>query len=137
MNTYHPLVTEGTTDWPEALKERYRARHYWGTLTLGAYFEEQVRLHPDRLALVDDTERLSYRQLWDRSASCAQFLLDRSIHRGDCIVVQLPNTWEFVVFLLACLRIGVIPVMAMPSHRLHELSHVARLSKAGIGRAHV
>ncbi|CAM5222314.1 2,3-dihydroxybenzoate-AMP ligase OS=Castellaniella defragrans OX=75697 GN=HNR28_002102 PE=4 SV=1 [Castellaniella defragrans] len=130
MKAYQPLITEGTTDWPETLKKRYRANHYWDTRTLGSYIEEQVGLHPDKLALVDDTVRLSYQQLWDRSSSCAQFLLDRSINRGDRIVVQLPNTWEFVVFTLACFRVGVIPVLAMPAHRLHELSHVARLSEA-------
>jgi len=28
--------------------------------------------------------------------------------------VQLPNGWEFVVLTLACLRAGVVPVMALP-----------------------
>ncbi|TAN27114.1 MAG: (2,3-dihydroxybenzoyl)adenylate synthase [Castellaniella sp.] len=130
MENYKPLITDGVTDWPQTLKAQYRARHYWGTRTLASYIEEQVGQHPDRLAVVDNAIRLSYQQLWDRSASCAQFLLDRSIRRGDRIIVQLPNTWEFVVFTLACFRIGVIPVMAMPAHRQHELSHVARLSGA-------
>src|SRR3546814_1598264 len=46
-------------------------------------------------------------------SSCAQHLLDLSIAPGDRIVLQLPNSWEFVALILACFRIGVIPVMAL------------------------
>ncbi len=31
--------------------------------------------------------------------------------------MQLPNSWEFVVLTLACLRAGIVPVMALPAHR--------------------
>jgi salicylate---CoA ligase len=39
--------------------------------------------------------------------------------------VQLPNGWEFPVLLLACLRAGIVPVMALPAHRRAELSYLA------------
>ena len=32
-------------------------------------------------------------------------------------MVQLPNGWPFVVLTLACLRAGIVPVMALPAHR--------------------
>ena len=40
--------------------------------------------------------------------------------RGDAAVVQLPNTIDFVLAALACFRVGVRPVMALPALRLSE-----------------
>jgi 2,3-dihydroxybenzoate-AMP ligase len=45
-------------------------------------------------------------------------------------VVQLPNGWEFVVLTLACLRAGIVPVMALPAHRRSELSYLATHAEA-------
>ena len=49
---------------------------------------------------------------------------------GDRIVVQLPNGWPFVVLTLACLRAGIVPVMALPAHRRHELAYLCEHSEA-------
>ena len=46
------------------------------------------------------------------------------------IVVQLPNCWPFVVLTLACLRAGIVPVMALPAHRRHELAYLCEHSEA-------
>ena len=46
------------------------------------------------------------------------------------IVVQLPNCWPFVVLTLACLRAGIVPVMALPAHRQHELAYLCEHSEA-------
>ncbi|WP_327093658.1 AMP-binding protein [Nocardia vinacea] len=130
MNTRHPVSIEGTVPWPGDVAARYRRAGYWRGRSIGSYITEQVGRRPDDEAIVDGTVRLSYRQLWDRSASCAQALLDSQIAPGDRIVLQLPNCWEFVTLTLACLRIGVVPVMALPAHRLYELTHLAALSGA-------
>jgi salicylate---CoA ligase len=49
---------------------------------------------------------------------------------GMRIVVQLPNCWQFVVLTLACLRAGIVPVMALPAHRRHELAYLCEHSEA-------
>lgn len=123
-------ATEDVVHWPADLAARYRTEGYWQGRSLGSYVADHVAAHPDREALVDGDTRLSYRQLWDRSAALAQYLLDLSITPGNRILVQLPNCWEFVALTLACFRIGVIPVMALPAHRRHELTHLAALSES-------
>ena len=45
-------------------------------------------------------------------------------------MVQLPNCWQFVVLTLACLRAGIVPVMALPAHRRHELAYLCEHSEA-------
>jgi 2,3-dihydroxybenzoate-AMP ligase len=110
--------------------EQYRKAGYWSGRSLASYISEQVERRPLEEAVIDGTTRLTYRQLWDRSAAFAQSLLDLGIRPGDRIVVQLPNCWEFVAVTLGCLRTGVIPVMALPAHRRHEIAQLARVSEA-------
>ncbi|MEV5646792.1 AMP-binding protein [Nocardia sp. NPDC052254] len=123
-------LTDGVVPWPDDLAAQYRAAGYWQDRSIPSYIAEHVAAHPDRIALVDGDTRLSYRQMWDRSSSIAQYLLDLAIEPGDRVVVQLPTGWEFVVLTLACMRIGVVSVMALPAHRRHEMTHLARLSGA-------
>ncbi|WP_370184972.1 (2,3-dihydroxybenzoyl)adenylate synthase [Rhodococcus wratislaviensis] len=130
MSTRTPLSIEGVVPWPDDVAEQYRKAGYWQGTSIGSHIAGQVERRPDDEALVDGSTRLTYRQLWDKSASCAQYLLDLSIAPGDRIVLQLPNSWEFVALTLACFRTGIVPVMALPAHRRHELTHLASLSEA-------
>ncbi|WP_207841212.1 (2,3-dihydroxybenzoyl)adenylate synthase [Williamsia soli] len=130
MSTRTPMSIEGVVPWPDEYASRYRSAGYWQGKALGAYIFEKVDQHPDTEALVDGSVRLTYRQLWDRAASCGQGLLDLGIRPGERIVLQLPNCWEFVALTLGCFRVGVIPVMALPAHRRHELTHLSALSEA-------
>ena len=130
MSTRTPLSIDGVVPWPDDVADRYRKAGYWQGTSITSHVAEQVTRRPDDEALIDGSTRLTYRQLWDKSSSCAQSLLDLSLAPGDRIVLQLPNCWEFVALTLACFRIGVIPVMALPAHRRHELTHLASLAEA-------
>ncbi|WP_030166015.1 MULTISPECIES: AMP-binding protein [Actinomycetes] len=119
---------DGVVPWPEELASTYRTNGYWQGRSLGSYIAAQVAAKPDNEALSDGAERLTYKQLWDRSGAIAQYLLDQSVVPGERVLLQLPNCWEFVALTLGCFRVGIIPVMALPAHRRHELTHLARLS---------
>jgi non-ribosomal peptide synthetase component E (peptide arylation enzyme) len=56
--------------------------------------------------------------------------LERGFRPGDRVVLQLPNGLDFVLVFLALGRIGVIPVLTLPAHRLVEISHVVAHSEA-------
>ncbi|WP_280309916.1 (2,3-dihydroxybenzoyl)adenylate synthase [Nocardia abscessus] len=130
MSTRTPLSIDGVVPWPEDVAERYRRAGYWLDTSITAHIADQIARRPHDEALVDGPTRLTYQQLWDKSASCAQALLDLSLAPGDRLVLQLPNCWEFVALTLGCFRVGVVPVMALPAHRRHELTHLAALSEA-------
>lgn len=123
-------LADGVVPWPADTAAEYRAAGYWQGRSIPSYIAENVAAQPEREALVDGEVRLTYRRMWDRSSSIAQYLLDLSIEPGDRIVVQLPTGWEFVALTLACFRIGVVPVMALPAHRRHEMTHLAEISGA-------
>jgi 2,3-dihydroxybenzoate-AMP ligase len=117
--------------WPPDAAGHYAARGWWRGLALGTelWTAADGRLHD--LAVIDGEARLTYQSLLARSDALATALTDSlGLRRGDRIVVQLPNCWQFVVLLLGCLRAGIIPVMALPAHRRHELAYLADHSEA-------
>ena len=69
-----------------------------------------ARIFPDKIAIVWDTQQLSYSQLNAASELAAQRLLDSGITPGDRVAMMLPNTPAFPVWYYAALRIGAIAV---------------------------
>jgi 2,3-dihydroxybenzoate-AMP ligase len=130
MNARPARHIDGVVPWPEDLAASYRKAGYWQDSSIGSHIAEQVARRPYDEALVDGPVRLTYRQLWQHSGALAQYLLDLGITPGDRIVLQLPNSWMFVALTLGCFRVGIIPVMALPAHRRHELTHLAALADA-------
>jgi 2,3-dihydroxybenzoate-AMP ligase len=116
--------------WPAPDAERYRRLGYWQERAVTDHIGDQVARTPDATAVVDGAVRLSYSDLWTRADAAADRLTELGLTRGDRALVQLPNTWEFLAFTLACFRIGVAPVMALPAHRRHEMSYLAEHSEA-------
>jgi 2,3-dihydroxybenzoate-AMP ligase len=123
-------IADGVVPWPAEDAGRYVAAGYWEGRSLPSHIWEQADRTPDKVALVAGDLRLTYAELTTRADSAAAALTDLGLRSGDRIVVQLPNGWEFVVLTLACLRAGIVPVMALPGHRYHELSYLAAHAEA-------
>jgi len=123
-------MTEGTVPWPDELALQYARAGWWRGRDLGAEIAVVAAARPDATALVDGTTRISYRSLLARADALASRLARLGLRPGDRIVVQLPNGWPFVVLTLACLRAGIVPVMALPAHRRHELAYLCEHSGA-------
>lgn len=124
------MVREGVVPWPEEFAARYVAAGYWQGRALGELLREAAEANPDAVALVDGPLRLTHAELAGRADAMAARLVGLGLAPGDRVVVQLPNTWEFVVLTLACLRAGIVPVMALPAHRRTELAHLAGHAEA-------
>jgi 2,3-dihydroxybenzoate-AMP ligase len=123
-------TSSGTVAWPDDLAAEYRARGFWQDRTLGEHFLDAVDRNPSKVALVSGDMRLTYAELADRMDASAERLLKLGLAPDDRVLIQLPNDWQFVVFTLACFRAGIVPVMALPAHRHHELSHLAAHSES-------
>jgi 2,3-dihydroxybenzoate-AMP ligase len=115
---------DGVVTWPPELAVWYRERGYWAGVVLGDRVDAWADRHGDRVAVVDGAARISYRELADRSRRLAGHLRALGIGRGDRIVVQLPNGIAFCDLTLALVRIGALPIMALPPHREHELGYM-------------
>jgi salicylate---CoA ligase len=124
-------IADGTVPWPEELAREYEKAGWWRGRDLGAELAAVADSWQGATALVDGVTRLTYASLMARADAVASRLTDGlGLERGDRIVVQLPNCWPFVVLTLGCLRAGIVPVMALPAHRQHELAHLCEHSEA-------
>ncbi|WP_438445515.1 (2,3-dihydroxybenzoyl)adenylate synthase [Gorillibacterium sp. sgz5001074] len=116
-----PLLEVECPSWPQEWKVRYRQEGCWEGITFGELLRKQAQTYGERTALIGGGERISYRELDRRADRLASGLAGLGIRQGDRVVVQLPNIPAFVELLFALFRIGAVPVMALPSHRSHEI----------------
>ena len=123
-------VLEGFTPVPPEFATLYRAKGYWLDQPMGTYFRELCARWGDRIAVVAGAERITYRELSSRIDHLARHLLDHGVAPLDRVVMQLPNKVEFIYLYFALLRVGAIPLMALPPHRRHEIGHFVRFTDA-------
>jgi len=124
------MTMPGVIPFPPELAAVYRAKGYWDDRLLIEHYEDAFSAYAERTAIIDDTSRWSYADLSERSLHLARVLLDLGLRPRDRVVVQMPNTATFAIFYLALQRLGVIPIMALPSHRFREIEQFVRLSDA-------
>jgi 2,3-dihydroxybenzoate-AMP ligase len=123
-------MLEGCVPWPAEAAESYRRMGLWEELTVAEMVERAMRRAPDKDAVVFNDQRISYAELVRSSWRLALALLDLGLKPRDRVVVQLPNTPEFVIAYLALNWMGAIPVMALRAHRHAEVRHFIRASGA-------
>ena len=120
----------GCVPWPEDLARAYREKGYWRDVSLPQYFANLVAGAPGRLAITDGERRFTLGDIWMRSERLAAHLHGIGLRSRQIVVFQLPNSVEFLIAFLALTRLGVIPVLALPSHRETEIAHQVRASGA-------
>ena len=120
----------GCIPWPDELARRYRAKGYWGDISIPRLFDEMAAEAPDRIAVIEGDARATLVGLRNDSVRLAAHFHRIGLGKGDRVVFQLPSSIGFFSTFLALLRIGAIPVMALPPHRETELVHFARSSGA-------
>jgi 2,3-dihydroxybenzoate-AMP ligase len=123
-------MLEGVTPFPPEFAARYRARGYWRDRPLFDGFRDCLRTYADRVAIIDHSGPVTYRQLEQRSARLARALLGLGLGPLDRIVVQLPNSAVFTYLYFALQRIGAIPVLALPGHRKREITQFSEIAEA-------
>ncbi len=81
--------------------------------SLVTMFRHAVAAQPDGEALVElGGERVSYQQLWDRSASVSGGLRAAGVQRGDRVAIHLPNgnDWAYAFFGVQMVGAVAVPV---------------------------
>ena len=78
--------------------------------TVSHRFFEHARAVPEKTAVACDGAAISYRVLASRVSGWSSALRAKGVSRGDHIGVQLPNSIEFVVLMLAAADLGAVLV---------------------------
>ncbi len=94
-------------------------------------FLRQVKLAPNNIALITTNDRLSYKQLYERSCFIAWHLQQSSINPLDRVAVILPKGWQQISAVIATLGVNgtYIPVdYGLPQKRLLQLLEVSKIN---------
>ncbi|MCD9032328.1 AMP-binding protein [Luteimonas sp. Y-2-2-4F] len=117
--------------WPDDFVARYRAAGHWRGETFPGFLRDRAQRFADDVAVVGGDVRWTYAQLWAEAERIAAGLLASGLAPGDRVVVQLGNVPAFVAVVCALFRAQLVPVYALPAHRLTEVAHFARRAEAG------
>ncbi len=117
-------------EWPEELARLYRERGYWRGETFSSMLRERSAAYPDRVAVVAGDKRWTYRDLVDRAQVAARGFLDLGLTPGERVIVQVGNIPEFLSVVFGLFLARLVPVYALPAHRLTEIVHFARKAEA-------
>jgi benzoate-CoA ligase len=84
----------------------------------------------NKIAIVDDTDYMSYQDLELRSRGFAQYLNYAGIQREDRVLILMPDSIETVIAILGCILSGVVPVIGNPWATDKTIGHYIEASAA-------
>ncbi len=93
---------------------------------LAPRFAARVAAHPDRPLLVDGDTTTSWGDVAHRADALARAFRAEGLAVGDRVGIDLPNTTEWVVALLAAAQAGLTVVPLDPGLGYHELQYQLR-----------
>ncbi|MCM0082101.1 acyl--CoA ligase [Geomonas sp. Red32] len=88
------------------------------------FLEMSAVSYPDRIAFIQDEERVSYARINEMANQLALWLLDQGIKGGDRIVILLENSLEYVVSYYGILKAGAVAVPLNVDARAESLAEV-------------
>jgi 2,3-dihydroxybenzoate---[aryl-carrier protein] ligase len=121
---------DGMVRWPGEIAAMYAAKGYWQGVAIGDVFDQSMRIHAEREAVIDGPQRVKYRELRLLVDRLALHFAERGICGGRPVVFQLANSLECTAAYFACLKVGAIPIACLPAHRHSEIEHLARFTEA-------
>lgn len=125
---------------PSAIVERHHASGVWGRVTLDALFRKTAQAYPDRLALADAPNREKWTSGAPRELTYAE--ADAEISRlaglfkvlgltpDSVIGMQLPNTTDAVLMMLAAMRAGLVATPIPMVWRGREITEALKTAGA-------
>jgi amino acid adenylation domain-containing protein/non-ribosomal peptide synthase protein (TIGR01720 family) len=100
--------------------------------TIHELFEEQVEKTPENIALVFEEQKLTYRELNEKSNRLARILRKKGVTVGTTVGIIVDHSIEMVVGILAVLKAGGFYLPMDPENPKKRLCSMLEESKASI-----
>ncbi|MBQ2917446.1 MAG: AMP-binding protein [Clostridia bacterium] len=78
--------------------------------TIAQVFEEQVELNPDKIAIVFDDNKLTYREFNEKANKLARHLKYKGVQPQDKVVLLTDKSIDLYVSIMAILKLGALYV---------------------------
>ncbi|XP_059473300.1 long-chain fatty acid transport protein 4 [Neocloeon triangulifer] len=93
-------------------------------------FNQQVLKHPNKVCLVFEDQKWTFKQVEDYSIKISKLLVARGYKHGDVVAILANNRPEYVALWLGMCRIGVIAALINTNLRKQVLKHSIGISNA-------
>lgn len=100
------------------------------TLSLGQILPRAAESVPDKIALVDDDRRKSYKELNDMVDSLANGLVDIGLKKGDRVAIYMKSSIEFITAFFALEKMGIIVAWVNPHYRAADAGFILKNSES-------
>ncbi|MBO0468539.1 amino acid adenylation domain-containing protein [Enterococcus plantarum] len=101
-------------------------------MAINEEFQNSIEKYPDKVAIVYEKEKLTYKELDLISSSRTNYLLNHGVKHGDRIGVLIEDSLEFVISIISLIKIGAcyIPISKKEnSEYINNLVIEANISK--------
>ena len=114
---------------PDRLIGMTASFRHWGMSPAAMYAANAAR-DPGRLAVVDERESVTYREIDERSTAVAHDLALRGVQAGDSVALLARNSAQFVVGMVAVAKLGADILYVNTGFAGPQLGDVLKSEKA-------
>lgn len=93
-------------------------------ILLHHFLEHSARTYPDKIALVTDAGRFSYREIDGMANAVAHVLVADGLTKGDRVAIFSDNSLKAVVGLFGIVKAGGVFVMINPTTKAEKLARI-------------
>ena len=119
---------EGVRPYTEEQLREYKRQ--WPNTTIIDAFNRTCDTHPEKEALVEGEQRLTFSQVREQVRKAALAFLKLGLGKESVVLFQIPNWVEVVYAYLGLKTIGAIPVLLFARHGKTELERFCGLTEA-------
>ena len=123
------IKIKGFTPYPKDEAREYEENRWWLGLTLGDMLQRAADFYPNKEALVEGETRLDYGALRKQVNQFALGLVRHGVKKGDRVLVQMPNWYEFVIAYFAIHTMGGIVVLLQRSEYFMTILATIQLTR--------
>lgn len=91
---------------------------------LHRYFEAQVDIQPENMALICQDAMITYQNLEERSNKWAHLLQEKGIVAGNILALLLPRSVDLYAMILAVLKVGAAYLPLDPEYPTQRLQYI-------------
>lgn len=117
-------LTERRSPISADLREEWRERGHLTDERIGWLLEDRARAFPERIAVITNTETVTYAELQSRASAIARTLVTSGVGHGDVVCWMLPTDADAVATASAIWRIGAISSPIVPIYGIREMTSV-------------
>lgn len=108
------------------------ATDYEDQAVIQTLFERQAEQYPDKIAVVDENEQITYKELNKRANQLAYVLREHGVGADVGVAIMLPKSVELIIGVLAILKAGGAYVPIDTEYPLERVQFILNDCEAGV-----